>query len=272
MLYVLRRASVAHVTGWWGLAGSASSSAVVCGGVRRWNSTNSSTAQNSNESASDSESNKERREAQAKSSRSKEEERASLGEGDDDDPLGLREDGMELEDERNIAIGALQEEMNLWKDRALRSMAEMENTRRILTRDVQNAKKYGITGLAKSLLDVADNLDRALTAVPNEELEKMSEDPSHQHLVGLYEGVRATEKMLAMAFSKHGIVKFGKVHEAFNPNLHDAMFKVPMKDKDPGTIIEVLKVGYKLSDRVIRAAEVGVSAKENADNATQGEQ
>lgn len=146
---------------------------------------------------------------------------------------------------------ALQAEIKDLKERVLRSLAEEENVRRIAKRDVDNAHAYANVSFAKAMLDVADDLERALNVVPEDQ--RKTGDKSLQTLV---EGIEMTDKNLHKIFTKFGIVKFGKVDETFDPHHHDALFQMPDATK-PGTIGQVVKAGYKLKDRVIRAAQVG---------------
>lgn len=140
-------------------------------------------------------------------------------------------------------------------DRALRVLAEMENVRMIARRDVDNAKRYAVMPFAKGLLSVADNLGLALKAVPQEALDS----PDSQQLKGLYTGVGATEAELLKVFGQHGITRFGDVGDRFDPNMYQAVFEAPSLEHEPGTVIDVTKVGYTIGDRILRPAEVGVS-------------
>ena len=155
-------------------------------------------------------------------------------------------------------IQKLQKEMKDLKDQVLRSYAEEENVRRIAKRDVENAKSYANEKMAKAMLDVADNLDRALAAIPQEERTNSSEPNT---LTTFIEGITMTEKNLQKIFIQFNIVKYGQVGDNFNPSLHDALFQIPDASKESGTIGQVLKSGYKLKDRVIRAAQVGTYVK-----------
>lgn len=137
-------------------------------------------------------------------------------------------------------------------DRTLRILAEMENVRTIARRDVENAKRYSIAPFAEGLLSVADNLGLALKAVPEEALEE------NQQLKGLFVGVGATETELLKVFSQHGITRFGSVGDKFDPNKYQAMFEAPIEGTEPGTVIDVTKLGYTIGDRLLRPAEVGV--------------
>lgn len=137
-------------------------------------------------------------------------------------------------------------------DQIKRSLAEEENVRRIAKRDVENAKQYANASFAKALLDVADNLERAMKAVPPES--QASSDPIIKNLLI---GVQMTNTDLMKAFQKFGVVKYGVVGDKFDPTLHEALFQIPDASKEANTIGQVLKTGYKMKDRVIRAAEVG---------------
>ena len=146
---------------------------------------------------------------------------------------------------------ALHAEIKELKERVLRSLAEEENVRRIAKRDVDNAHTYANTSFAKAMLEVADDLERAIAIVPQDK--RTGEDPALKSLV---EGIEMTDKNLQKIFAKFGIVKNGKVDEVFDPHHHDALYQIPDASK-PGTIGMVVKAGYKLKDRVIRAAQVG---------------
>lgn len=146
---------------------------------------------------------------------------------------------------------ALQAEVKELKERVLRSLAEEENVRRIAKRDVDNAHAYANVSFAKAMLEVADDLERALSNIPAEK--KNSDDNT---LKSLIQGIEMTDKNLGKIFSKFGIIKYGKVDEHFDPNFHDALYQIPDANK-PGTIGQVVKSGYKIKDRVIRAAQVG---------------
>jgi len=154
----------------------------------------------------------------------------------------------------------LEAEIKKLKDQLLRTLADQENTRRIAHNDVSTAKKFAIKSFAKSLLDVSDNLERALQAIPDG-MEQQKED--HPVLFNLYEGVKLTEDGLVKAFASNGLVRFGKPGELFDPNKHEALYEYPDPTKKPGTVGQVMKSGFMLNDRVLRPAEVGVVKKES---------
>jgi molecular chaperone GrpE len=143
------------------------------------------------------------------------------------------------------------------KDNVLRAYADEENVRRIAKRDVENARIYANTKFAKSLLDVADNLDRALEAAGKAEIALTQDCETSKAFHTLVEGVEMTQSQLTKVFNSHGVVKYGAVDDVFDPEIHDALFKMPDPSKSDGTVGAILKPGYKLNDRVIRAAEVG---------------
>ncbi|KAJ1425029.1 GrpE-domain-containing protein [Ochromonadaceae sp. CCMP2298] len=148
---------------------------------------------------------------------------------------------------------ALLAEIKDLKERVLRSLAEEANVRRIAKRDVDNAHAYANTSFAKAMLDVADDLERALGVVTAEDMK--TADPK---LTSIVQGIQMTDKNLSKIFAKFGVVSFGKIDDLFDPNMHDALYNIPETDKEKaGTVGQVVKTGYKLKDRVIRAAQVG---------------
>jgi molecular chaperone GrpE len=140
------------------------------------------------------------------------------------------------------------------RDRMLRTLAEMENLRKRTSREVADARTYGITGFARDVLDIADNLQRALDAVPAEA--KAAADPG---LKALIEGVELTERSLLNALEKHGVKKFDPMGEKFDPNFQQAMYEVPDPSVPAGTVVHVVQAGYMIGDRVLRPAMVGVA-------------
>ena len=159
-------------------------------------------------------------------------------------------------------IKELQKEIKELKEKVIRSYAEEENVRRIAKRDVDNAKSYANSSFAKSLLDVADDLERALTSIPPEQLNKTD----NTTLKSLYDGIIMTEKSLQKVFQSFKIIQYGTIGDKFDPTLHDALFQMPNDKYNNNTIIQVLKKGYKLNDRVIRAAQVGTANNTNAND------
>ena len=166
----------------------------------------------------------------------------------------------ELESER-AEREAAEEKTAEYKDAMLRALADAENARTIARRDVENARKYGLQKFATDMLDVADNLTRASESVP-EALRSLEgkEEPSDSDsaLVSLYEGVNMTEASMQSILRRFGIEKVDPLGEAVDPNRHDVKVNLPAGSGDPGTVGLVIRPGYVLDDRVLRAAEVGV--------------
>lgn len=158
------------------------------------------------------------------------------------------------DDPEEGAVEALTKEVADAKDRMLRTLAEMENLRKRTAREVSDARTYGISGFARDVLDIADNLQRALDAVPAEA--RAAADPG---LKALIEGVELTERSLHNALEKHGVKRFDPAGEKFDPNVHQAMYEVPDSSIPVGTVAQVIQAGYMIGERVLRPALVGVA-------------
>jgi molecular chaperone GrpE len=144
------------------------------------------------------------------------------------------------------------------KDQNLRALAETENVRRRVQRDRDEALKFATTGLAKDLLPVADNLRRALDAIPKDALEK------DEALRNFATGVEMTERLLLAALERHQIKRIEALGQKFDSNLHQAMFEVPGSGQPTGTVVQVLEAGYTIHDRLLRPALVGIAKAEAA--------
>ena len=109
-------------------------------------------------------------------------------------------------------------------------------------------------------MESVDNLDRALTMVPEEKLNITEKSESEQDLTNLYDGLKMTESILMQTLKKHGLERFDPSvdGEKFNPNEHEATFMTPMDGKEDGTVIHTQVKGFRLNNRVVRAAKVGV--------------
>lgn len=153
----------------------------------------------------------------------------------------------------NSDVEALQAQLDQATDQAVRALAEAENTRRRAQKEREDASKYAVSGFAKDLLDVSDNLRRALDAIPADLLE------AEPRLKNLVEGIEATERSLLRTFEKHGIKKLEPLDEPFDPNFHEVMFETPAPGKPAGVVMQVVEPGYTLNDRLLRPARVGVS-------------
>ena len=163
-------------------------------------------------------------------------------------------EGVETPDDGLEPIDALIAERDQWKDRALRAVAEAENTRRRAEQQNNDARAYAIQKFSRDLLGVADTLERALAADLGG-----SQDPAVANLV---KGLDLTHKSLLQAFEANGLKRVEpQAGEAFDPHLHQAMMEQPSDTVQGGQVIQTLQPGYALFGRTVRAAMVVVAAK-----------
>jgi molecular chaperone GrpE len=147
-----------------------------------------------------------------------------------------------------------QREAAEFKDKLLRTLAEMENLRKRTEREIGDARAYGIAGFARDVLAVADNMHRALEAIGPELREH-----ADAKVKALIEGVELTERELLKALEKHGVKKFSPEGQKFDPNVHQAMFEMEHPELPSGHVAQVMQAGYTIGDRVLRPAMVVVS-------------
>ena len=168
---------------------------------------------------------------------------------------------------------ALAKEAADYKDRLLRTLAEMENLRRRTEREVADTRQYAVANFARDLLAVADNMQRALDTL-SADFRDQADPVVKSHI----EGVELTERELMKVMEKHGIKRFDPQGQKFDPNLHQAMFEVPDPSVPSGTVVQVMQPGYMIAERMLRPALVGVSkggpkaapaANENAEGVAQ---
>tara|TARA_B100001094_G_scaffold96112_1_gene92069 strand:+ start:381 stop:974 length:594 start_codon:yes stop_codon:yes gene_type:complete len=144
------------------------------------------------------------------------------------------------------------EERDILQDKLMRTLADSENLRKRSIRDRSDAEVYGGTKLARDLLSVYDNITRALDAVSDEQRKSNA---------GLIEGIELTRKELINGFEKHKIKRImPEEGDVFDPLIHQAMFEAPLPESKAGEIIQVMAVGFKIGDRLLRPAQVGVSS------------
>ena len=137
------------------------------------------------------------------------------------------------------------------RDRLMRALAETENTRRQGERRAEDAQQYAITNFARELLQVVDNLRRAIEASPA--------DPEARKADGLLEGVAATERILMQILNRFGVREIGALNEPFDPKKHEAVMETDETEQPPGSVVQVLEDGYMLHDRLLRPARVVVA-------------
>jgi molecular chaperone GrpE len=151
-------------------------------------------------------------------------------------------------------VEALAREAADYKDKLLRTLAEMENLRRRTEREIADARHYGISSFARDILAVADNMDRALQALDADLREKAEAGTK-----ALLDGVELTERELLKVLEKHGVKRFEPLGERFDPNLHQAMYEVTDPSVPAGQVVQVVQAGYMIADRILRPALVAVA-------------
>ena len=161
-----------------------------------------------------------------------------------DDADNIDDKGVENADDEDAAA---------LKDQLLRLMADSENLRKRSERDVSAAKKYGALGLARDLLGSIDNLETAISHMPE------NKDDMDETLKNILIGVEMSARELASVLERHHIKKVTPEKEKFDYNIHQAMFEVPTDEVEPGMVVQVVQSGYMLHDRLLRPAMVGVS-------------
>ena len=152
------------------------------------------------------------------------------------------------------ALNSLRADLEKAQQDMLYARAEVQNVRRRMEKDIQDARAYAATGFARDMLSVADNLARALDHVPPE----MREDDK---LKGFLAGIEATQRELDKVFGQHGITRIAAVGLPLDPNQHQAMLEVPTGEAEPGTVVQEMQAGYMIKDRLLRPAMVGVARK-----------
>ena len=169
--------------------------------------------------------------------------------------LAQEDDLLDDEALEEVTIDSLQDEVNDLKDRLMRSLADKENLRKRSDKERREAELYGGTKLAKDLLSVYDNMGRALENI---------DDSLRDQAKALIEGIELTQRELISIFNKHKIEKISPtLGERFDPRGQQAMFESPIKDTKKGEIIQGMLNGFRISDRLLRAAQVGVSSFED---------
>ncbi|MEP6392695.1 MAG: nucleotide exchange factor GrpE, partial [Alteripontixanthobacter sp.] len=164
------------------------------------------------------------------------------------------EEGADEEPSVEDALAELRENLAKANQDVLYARAETQNVRRRMEKDVSDARAYAATGFARDILSVADNLSRAVDAIP----EDLREDSKFK---GLVAGIQATQRELDKVFGQHGITRVAAVGLPLDPNQHQAMMEVPTDDAEAGTVVQEMQSGYMIRDRLLRPAMVGVAKK-----------
>ena len=149
-------------------------------------------------------------------------------------------------------VSLLEAERTDLKERLLRTLADMENLRRRTEREVADARTYAVTNFARDMLTVADNVRRALDAVP-------ADAKAGEATKALIDGIELTERDLLKTLERNGVKKLDPQGSKFDPNMHQAIFEIPNAEVAAGTVLQVVQTGYAIGDRVLRPAMVGVA-------------
>lgn len=157
-------------------------------------------------------------------------------------------------EEINKELTALRAEAEANKDRALRALAELENVRKRLERERDDARTYSVTRFARDMLVVADSLSRALSALTPEIRNQAGES-----LTAVVDGIEATQRELHGALARHAVKPIEAENRRFDPHLHQAIAEVPARGAEPGTVIHVVQEGYTIGGRLLRPAMVTVA-------------
>ena len=166
----------------------------------------------------------------------------------------------EIENEQELLEPIISEidEINDLKNQLLRTLADNENNRRRYEKEKDDLSTYVISNFAKEMLSVLDNLQRAMEVSEKIDIEDKNIDSNTKNFI---EGIQLTEKQLNSIFEKFKITKIESLNVKFDPNIHQAMFEIENDDVDEGTILQVVQEGFKIEDRLLRPALVGVSKK-----------
>src|SRR6202044_2513864 len=170
---------------------------------------------------------------------------------DQDDKVHLAGEGLSADSQEPVAVEAANASP---RDRLLRALAEVENTRRLAERRVADAREHGISDFAAELLSVVDNLQRAVASAED----RTDQTPAD---AALLDGVRATQRQLLATLGRFGVKRIEALGASFDPNLHEAMAEVEDDSRPPRSVVSVLEDGYMIHDRLLRAARVAVAKR-----------
>jgi molecular chaperone GrpE len=158
----------------------------------------------------------------------------------------------DAEDGDGGRLAQLEKELEEVRQHVLYAQAETQNVRRRLEQEKQAASAYAATAFARDMLSVKDNLERALSVIP----EDLRGD---ERMKGLITGIEATGRELTNVFQRHGITRIDAMGQPLDPNKHQAMLEVPSAEAEPGTVVQEMQPGYMIKDRLLRPALVGVA-------------
>src|SRR5690242_3636249 len=176
----------------------------------------------------------------------------SAGDARAEMPVEPSDDNLDIPAKPENELEQLRAEKAEAQDKLLRALAEAQNVRRRAQQDVERERKFGIERFAKDMLSVADNLGRALSALPDA-------DAIEPALKNVIVGVQATERELQSVLERHGVTRIEALGKPFNAEFHQAMMEVEDPSVPTGTVVQELIPGYLIAGRLLRAAMVAVS-------------
>ena len=181
---------------------------------------------------------------------------STAGDAPDEMPVETSDENLDIPARPQDLAGELQQlqaEKAELQDKLLRALAETQNVRRRAQQDVERERKFGIERFAKDVLSVADNLGRALSALPKD---ADAIDPAVRNVIV---GVQATERELQSVLERHGVTRIESLGKPFNAEFHQAMMEVEDPTVPAGTVVQEMAPGYLIAGRLLRAAMVAVS-------------
>jgi len=181
---------------------------------------------------------------------------STAGDAPDEMPVETSDENLDIPAQPQDLAGELQQlqaEKAELQDKLLRALAETQNVRRRAQQDVERERKFGVERFAKDVLSVADNLGRALSALPKD---AEAIDPAVRNVIL---GVQATERELQSVLERHGVTRIESLGKPFNAEFHQAMMEVEDPTVPAGTVVQEMAPGYLIAGRLLRAAMVAVS-------------
>jgi molecular chaperone GrpE len=181
---------------------------------------------------------------------------STAGDAPDEMPVETSDENLDIPAQLEGLAGELQQlqaEKAELQDKLLRALAETQNVRRRAQQDVERERKFGVERFAKDVLSVADNLGRALSALPKD---ADAIDPAVRNVIL---GVQATERELQSVLERHGVTRIESLGKPFNAEFHQAMMEIEDPTVPAGTVVQELAPGYLIAGRLLRAAMVAVS-------------
>lgn len=190
-------------------------------------------------------------------------EEAAQAEAEAADDFVSADDVLAAEDSTDGAANqALEQERDDWKNRALRLAADMENLRKRTQKEIEDARKYAVTNLAREMLGISDNMERALSEI-------RKHDTTQEPLKSMNEGIAMVVHQFGESMDRLNIKRIKAVGEKMDPEKHQVMMEVDSPDAEPGTVVQELQAGYTIGERLLRPVLVATAKKTVGDQKTE---